>query len=199
MREVFKAIGRAAATKDVPLIWDCCAGGGGKTLQMAAAFGSSQSVYASDVRSYKLDALRLRAERAGLKNIHYLEWSGEKLPNLPQTVVNAGGFDRILVDAPCSATGTWRRSPDSRFRLDPEELIDLQKIQQSICAIVLAALKPGGHLVYSTCSWMPAENEVVVNAVLKQFPELELKTMRLNGCPDVDADTMFYAVMQLRA
>ncbi|MCX6130226.1 MAG: RsmB/NOP family class I SAM-dependent RNA methyltransferase [Proteobacteria bacterium] len=191
-------IGRAVAARPGQQIWDCCAGGGGKTLQIAAQLTKAGSVFASDVRAYKLSELERRAERAGLKNIYSLAFNGEKLPVLPKTVQKAGGFDTILIDAPCSATGTWRRSPDARYRVEPKSILDLQKIQKGLFQVVLPALKPGGRLVYASCSWLPAENEVVIRAALQQFPELELLSMHTTGCPGQDSDTMFVAVLQNR-
>lgn len=172
-----------------PLIWDCCAGGGGKSMQLATRMKSGQ-VLASDVRSYKLDEVKRRAERAGITRIRTLPWDGETLPRFPRPL------DAILIDAPCSGTGTWRRSPDSKYRYTQGSIADLQALQISIIRKVLPALKSGGQLIYATCSWLPQENEDVVAAALRDHPELSLETQKLCGTPAADADTMFYAVLR---
>lgn len=179
-----------------PLVWDCCAGGGGKTLQLAARLRGNGRVYASDVRSYKLAEVERRAQRAGLNRVETLEWNGEQLPHFPKDWTKRGGVDIILIDAPCTGTGTWRRSPDSKFRCDEDSIKDLQKLQKSLFSKVLPALKKGGCLIYATCSWLPEENEDIIAAALSEHPELQCESQVLCGNPAEDSDTMFYAVLR---
>jgi len=178
-----------------PLVWDCCAGGGGKTLQIASRLQGGL-VFASDIRQYKLDEVKRRAERADLQRVRTLPWNGETLPALPAEWQNNGGVDVILIDAPCTGTGTWRRSPDSKYRCDAQELKQLHDLQISLFQKVLPALKKGGQLIYATCSWLPEENEDVVAAALQAHGELSLEIQQLCGNPSADADTMFYAVLR---
>lgn len=178
------------------LIWDACAGGGGKTLQLAAAVGNKGKVYASDIRSYKLTELQRRAQRAGLNNITLLPGAAGQIQTLPAAVQQRGGFDCILVDAPCTGAGTWRRSPDARFRISATKLQDLQELQLSILRDVSRHLRPGGRLVYATCSWLVAENE----AILRDFQQIQpgwiLQHSRLLGSPWLDSDTMYVASLR---
>ncbi|WP_141733088.1 RsmB/NOP family class I SAM-dependent RNA methyltransferase [Oligoflexus tunisiensis] len=189
-------IGAAIDVTHEPLVWDCCAGGGGKTLQIASRLQGRGLVFASDVRSYKLDEVKRRAERAGLASVWTLPWNGEAWNAMPREWQKNGGVDAILIDAPCSGTGTWRRSPDSKYRCDAHELSALQALQIGLFQKVLPVLKKGGQLIYATCSWLPEENEDVIAAALKAHPGLHLETQQLCGNPVADADTMFYAVLR---
>ncbi|MDQ3233068.1 MAG: RsmB/NOP family class I SAM-dependent RNA methyltransferase [Pseudobdellovibrionaceae bacterium] len=189
-------IGAAVPFVKDALVWDCCAGGGGKTLQMASRMQGRGLVFASDIRSYKLEEVKRRAERADLSRVRTLPWNGESLPAFPSEWQKNDGVDVILIDAPCTGTGTWRRSPDSKYRCEPSELKALQDLQISLFQKVLPALKKGGSLVYATCSWLPEENEDVVAAALQAHPELRLEIQQLCGNPAADADTMFYAVLR---
>jgi 16S rRNA (cytosine967-C5)-methyltransferase len=189
-------IGTAVDLTGEPLIWDSCAGGGGKTLHLAAGLQGRGLIFASDIRSYKLEEVKRRAARAGFSRVRTLPWNGESLPQFPIEWQKNGGVDVILIDAPCTGTGTWRRSPDSKYRCHERELKDLQALQISLFQKVLPALKKGGQLVYATCSWLPDENEDVVAAALSAHPDLRLETQTLCGNPAADADTMFYAVLR---
>jgi 16S rRNA (cytosine967-C5)-methyltransferase len=189
-------IGAAVELVGEPLVWDCCAGGGGKSLQIASRLQGRGLVFASDIRHYKLDEVKRRAERAGLKALRTLAWNGETLPVLPLEWKKNGGVDVIVIDAPCTGTGTWRRSPDSKYRCHAHELKQLHDLQISLFQKVLPALKKGGQLIYASCSWLPEENEDVVTAALQAHGELSLEIQQLCGNPAADADTMFYAVLR---
>jgi 16S rRNA (cytosine967-C5)-methyltransferase len=191
-----QAIGSQLALGESAFVWDACAGGGGKTIQLASRLKGRGAVYASDVRAYKLDEVKKRAARAGFTNIRYLAWDGRSAPELPRAVKNHGGFDAILIDAPCSASGTWRRNPDARFRMKSEFIEELTAIQKGILPYVLGVLRPGGFIVYATCSWLPDENEKVVEEWLRTSPDLQLETMGMVGAPDSNADTMFVASLR---
>lgn len=189
-------IGEAVPLKRGAVLWDCCAGGGGKTVQLAARLQNSGAVYASDVRAYKLDDLRERAGRAQLANVRYWDWDGKELPPFGKELQRRGGFDAVLIDAPCSATGTWRRNPDAKLRVSQASLDELVRIQDGLLSLAAKALRPGGSLVYATCSWLRLENEARIDHFLAQHSAFTLKEARLLGCPDEDADSMFVAVLE---
>ena len=161
------------------------------------------TVVACDVRSYKLDDLRLRARRAGFPNIVTREWDGK-----PFHGKQADRFNGVLVDAPCSCSGVWRRNPDGRWTLPPEELTKTAELQQTILAAAAPAVRPGGVLVYATCSLFPVENGMVVEKFLAEHPEFTLEPFAnpLTGEPtsgqlqirsfDGDCDSMFVARMR---
>lgn len=188
-------IGLATAVKPGELVWDACAGGGGKTVQLAAGLGSRGAIYASDLRVYKLAEVRRRAVRAGFHNVRTLAWNGGDAPTFGREVSKQAGFHRVLVDAPCTSTGTWRRNPDARFRPSPAALSELAALQLRLSTNAASAVRPGGSLVYSTCSWLVEENEAVVGRFLAGNRSFRLERMGLHGCPAVDADTMFSAVL----
>lgn len=179
--------------------WDCCAGAGGKSLLLAQLMRGKGTIVASDVRDYKLDDLRKRARRAGFSNIQAKSWDGK--PSDPRKA----GFDGVLVDAPCSCSGTWRRNPAARWSENPDEARDLPKLQLEILGNAAGAVKPGGTLVYATCSLFRRENEGVVESFLLQRPEFVLEPFAnpLTGGPtpgmtlfwpwDGDCDGMFAA------
>jgi 16S rRNA (cytosine967-C5)-methyltransferase len=187
--------GNQVESKPGDFVWDCCAGGGGKTLQVAARMDNRGAVFASDLREYKLDELRRRARRADFHNIRTLVWNGRQPLPLPVELRGRDGFDWVLVDAPCSGSGTWRRNPDARFRQGPDGLRDLVALQGMILSNAARAVRPGGRLVYVTCSWMEDEDEGVVASFQGQNPGFSLVRQELVGGPDLDADTLFYAVL----
>ena len=141
-------------------VLDLCAGGGGKTLAMAAQMGNSGQIYAYDADRRRLEKLRPRAKRADARNIQYVD-SPSKLP---------AGVDRVVLDVPCSGTGTWRRNPELRWRLTPELLAALTQLQDELLDRGAASVKPGGQLVYMTCSLLPEECEARADAFLARNP-----------------------------
>jgi len=151
------------------VVWDVCAGGGGKSLLMAAMMQNKGRVVATDIRSKKLDDLAKRARRAGIYNIFPAE-----LGRVGEIREVRKGIDKILVDAPCSGTGTFRRNPDAKWKLKEERFEVFHSDQVAIIENALRYLKKGGRLYYSTCSLEPAENEEVFNEVLGKHPELKL-------------------------
>ncbi len=152
-------------------IVDFCAGAGGKTLALAAAMRNRGHIVACDVLSGRVERAGVRLRRAGIHNVERRGLAGERDPWVKR---HACHFDRVLIDAPCSGTGTWRRNPDAKWRLgagDLEVLLDLQsRILGSACRLV----KPGGRLVYATCSLLPDENRGRVDAFLAAHPEFAL-------------------------
>ena len=189
-------ISRAVAAQPGDLVWDACAGAGGKTLAIASQLQNRGAVIATDTRAHALEALRARAKRAGWFNVRRFTWDATTPLRWPKEAAQRGGFDCVLIDAPCSASGTWRRNPDARWRLQPSTLAVLTTLQQQLLAQCARAVKPGGALVYATCSWLAAENEVQVAQFLTQHPEFSLQYQQLVGFPEVDADTMFVARLQ---
>jgi len=161
-------IGVATQAKPGERWWDACAGAGGKTLQLAAMMQNKGTVIASDIREYKLLELRKRARRAQFSNISPRPWNEAKLP------VKHASVDGVLVDAPCTGTGTWRRNPDCRWTAKAEEVAEMAQLQLDILSRASKAAKPGGVVVYATCSICEAENEAVVRAFLQQHPEFTL-------------------------
>ncbi|RMG63167.1 MAG: RsmB/NOP family class I SAM-dependent RNA methyltransferase [Calditrichaeota bacterium] len=194
-------LGRLVWARPGQMVWDCCAGGGGKTLQIATdpqGLNRRGAVYASDIREYKLKELLQRARRAQLPNIRVLPWDGNTLPAFGKEVEKRRGFHWVLVDAPCSATGTWRRNPDAKYRFHPSGLEEWVALQARLLSRAADAVRPGGRLVYATCSWLVQENEQVVQQFLADHPQFHLLEMQLFGNPDRDADTTFGAVLEKR-
>jgi 16S rRNA (cytosine967-C5)-methyltransferase len=140
---------------------DSCAGGGGKTLHLAALMGNKGRLLAMDVHQWKLDELRKRARRAKVDCVETRLIEGSKtLKRL------AGGFDRVLLDVPCSGLGVVRRNPDAKWKLSLEEIERLTVVQAEILEGHAKLVRPGGKLVYATCSILPAENERQVEKFL---------------------------------
>lgn len=189
-------IGACVDAKPGEFVWDCCAGGGGKTLQIASKMYNHGAVYASDIREYKLNELRQRSNRARLHNIRTIVWDGDTLPELPKEVSRHGGFDWVLVDAPCTSTGTWRRNPDAKFRVTADSLSEMTALQAQLLHRASELVRRDGRLVYGTCSWLVEENETIIGAFLRQHRAFRLINQRLHGSPYANADTMFSAVMQ---
>ncbi len=143
------------------MVVDFCAGAGGKTLALGAAMRNTGRLYAFDVSGHRLAALRPRLARSGLANVHPAQIAHERDDRVRRL---AGKVHRVLVDAPCSGLGTLRRNPDLKWRQSPAAVAELQARQQTILASAARLLKPGGRLVYATCSLLRAENEDVVAA-----------------------------------
>lgn len=186
-------VGRILAPKPGETIWDACAGGGGKTIQIAALMQGRGAVHASDIRPRILEEISRRAKKADLHNVRTFAWQGELPPPLPREAEKRGGFDAVLVDAPCSASGTWRRNPDARNRYAGPG--DLPALQGKLLATAAQTVKPGGRLVYATCSFRVEENEDVVTAFLAAHPAFTLSQQGMHGCPAIDADAMFVALL----
>ncbi|MBR9727353.1 RsmB/NOP family class I SAM-dependent RNA methyltransferase [Shewanella intestini] len=199
-----QVIGQICQPKPHEQWWDACSGAGGKTLQLRSLMlqqdsFSSGSIIASDIRKKPLIELVKRAKRANFDNITTMAWKDNTLP------VKAAAFDGVLVDAPCSCTGTWRRNPDMRWIDDSRCIEDKPALQLDILSRSAAAVKTGGKLVYATCSISPQENEAVVNAFAQQHPEFsqqrlthpfthEKVTMLTVWPQEANSDGMFVAV-----
>ena len=152
------------------MVADFCAGAGGKTLALGALMANSGRLYAFDVSQRRLANLKPRLARSGLSNIHPQLISNERDPKLKRL---AHKFDRVLVDAPCSGLGTLRRNPDLKWRQTPMDIAELTAKQARILEAAAKLVKPGGRLVYATCSLLREENEGVVEEFLAQHPEFK--------------------------
>ena len=146
---------------------DLCAGGGGKTLALAAAMGGEGRLIACDVDRARLDRLAPRAARAGVTVETRLLDGGREAAALADLRAEA---DVVLVDAPCSGTGTWRRNPEARWRLTPARLDRLRETQAHVLALGAGLVRPGGRLIYAVCSLLEEEGGGPVDAFLARSP-----------------------------
>ncbi len=145
------------------MVCDFCAGAGGKTLAIGAMMANSGRLYAFDVAEKRLANLKPRLARSGLSNVMPAQIASENDVRIKRL---AGKLDRVLVDAPCSGLGTLRRNPDLKFRQTPASVAELTRKQAAILKSAARLLKPGGRLVYATCSLLQEENEAIVEAFL---------------------------------
>ena len=141
------------------MVVDFCAGAGGKTLALGAEMRNTGRLYAFDTSGHRLAALKPRLARSGLSNVHPVQIAHERDDRIKRL---AGKIDRVLVDAPCSGLGTLRRNPGLKWRQTPEGIAEMRVKQGAILASAARLLKPGGRLVYATCSPLEIENEDVV-------------------------------------
>ncbi len=153
------------------MVVDFCAGAGGKTLALGAMMRSTGRLYALDISARRLEKLKPRLVRSGLQNVHVQGIDGEGDVRLSRL---AGKIDRVLVDAPCSGLGTLRRNPDLKMRQSPESVVELVVKQADILSAAAGLLKPGGRIVYATCSILAGENQGVVSAFLQRHPGFSL-------------------------
>ncbi len=165
-------LGYLLAPRRNEMVVDFCAGAGGKTLMLGAMMNSQGRLYAFDISEKRLANLKPRLKRSGLSNLHPQLIAHENDSKVKRL---AGKIDRVLVDSPCSGLGTLRRSPDLKFRQSPQSLIELKHQQTAILAAASKLLKPGGRLVYATCSFLPEENRAIVDAFLAAHPEFILR------------------------
>jgi 16S rRNA (cytosine967-C5)-methyltransferase len=149
---------------------DACAGGGGKTLHLAALMQNKGRIISMDTEAWKLEELKKRARRAGAGNIETRVIDSTKVIKRMEK-----SADRLLLDVPCSGLGVLRRNPDAKWKLSPESLEKVRDTQQEILRTYSNILRPGGVLVYATCSVLPSENEKQVQSFLKTNPNFELE------------------------
>jgi 16S rRNA (cytosine967-C5)-methyltransferase len=152
------------------MVADFCAGAGGKSLALGALMRNTGRLYAFDVSEKRLHNLGQRLKRSGLSNLHSQVITSERDPKLKRL---AGKFDRVLVDAPCSGLGTLRRNPDLKWRQTPQDIDELTAKQAAILDSAARLVKPGGRLVYATCSLLHEENEAIAETFLANHPEFE--------------------------
>ncbi|MDP2238930.1 MAG: RsmB/NOP family class I SAM-dependent RNA methyltransferase [Burkholderiales bacterium] len=161
-------LGFLVAPRRHELIVDFCAGAGGKTLMLGAMMQSQGRIYAFDVSEKRLARLKPRLKRSGLSNLHPQLIHSENDTRIKRL---AGKIDRVLVDAPCSGLGTLRRNPDLKWRQSPQAVAELKVKQAAILDSAARLLKPGGRLVYATCSLLAEENQDIVTAFLASHPQ----------------------------
>lgn len=153
---------------------DACAGAGGKTLALAALLDGQGRILALDSNGKKLEELRRRARRAGLSNVAAREVRGSEWPS----EARLGGWDRVLVDAPCSGMGTLRRNPEARWRLNAKAVDGFPAQQLSLMVNYAPLVAPGGRLIYATCTIARQENEGVVERFLAERPDFVLMPLK---------------------
>lgn len=153
------------------LVIDLCAGAGGKTLLLGALMKNTGRLYAYDVSDKRLANLKPRLARSGLSNVHPARIESERDQKLKRL---AGKADRVLVDAPCSGLGTLRRNPDLKWRQSEASVAELTAKQASILDAAAKLVRPGGRVVYATCSLLAAENDVIIESFLARHPEFKL-------------------------
>ncbi len=149
-------------------IIDYCCGAGGKSLALSYLLHGKGKILAHDANPQRLEALKPRMKRLNVKNIEITDF----------VATSDKDFDRFIVDAPCSGTGTWRRSPDAKFRLNPQMVEKLNKIQKEILDTAYIKTKSGGRIIYMTCSILKDENEDVISHFLNQYPDVKKLNIR---------------------
>ena len=161
-------IGYVVAPRRSDMVVDFCAGAGGKTLLLGALMRSHGRLYAFEVVGKRLAKFTPRLARSGLSNVHPQLLASERDTKVKRL---AAKIDRVLVDAPCTGFGTLRRNPDLKWRQPASAVAELAAKQASILAAAATLAKPGGRLVYATCSVLPEENETIVAAFLAAHPQ----------------------------
>jgi 16S rRNA (cytosine967-C5)-methyltransferase len=154
------------------MVADFCAGAGGKTLALGAMMRSSGRLYAFDISEKRLAGLKPRLARSGLSNVHPQWIANENDARLKRL---AGKLDRVLVDAPCTGLGTLRRNPDLKWRQDERTLAERRAKQDVILAAAARLVKPGGLVLYATCSLLDEENAEVVDSFLAAHAQFALR------------------------
>lgn len=161
-------------------VLDFCAGGGGKTLALAAAMGNSGQIFAHDSDARRLADTIRRGQRAGVRNLQIRS----PIEATPLKGLE-GKIDVVFVDAPCTGAGTWRRHPDAKWRLSPDQLTKRQIEQDSVLEDAATFVKAGGRMIYVTCSLLTEENEDRVAGFLERHPEFTVKPITLDGVTHV--------------
>jgi 16S rRNA (cytosine967-C5)-methyltransferase len=166
---------------------DFCAGAGGKTLALAATMANRGHLVACDVSARRLERATQRLRRTGASVVRRQPLTSHRDKWVKR---HARGFDRVLIDAPCTGTGTWRRNPDAKWRLKPEDLIELMRLQADVLDSAQRLVKAGGRLIYVTCSLLRKENEEQIEKFLETHPDFSLMPLSEvwpravgGGCP----------------
>jgi 16S rRNA (cytosine967-C5)-methyltransferase len=196
-----QAVGAVCASKPGETWWDACAGEGGKSLHLADLMANKGLLWCSDRSARRAAVLKKRFGRAKLFNYRFAPWDGtERLPTRTK-------FDGILVDAPCSGIGTWRRNPDARWTTKVHDVAELAVVQRRMLEAVAGSLKPGGRLIYSVCTLTRRETTGVAAAFTAAHPEFEAVSTDLESetpdpltlwPQDCDGNGMFIAAWRRR-
>ncbi len=184
----------AVDVKENQIIWDVCAGGGGKTLNLASKLDNTGTVYASDIRTYKLPEIEKRLKRANILNVKTFTFDASITASFEKKLQIPELFDRVLIDAPCSSSGTWRRNPDAKYRVSIEDVFNFSALQNKILNASQSKVKTFGKLIYATCSLFCEENENIIQNFLNTHKTFRLEKMQLLG--NEFSDQMFVAVME---
>ncbi len=150
-------------------VLDYCAGAGGKTLALAAQMKNKGQLFACDIHEWRLKRARERVKRADVHNVRFYAADDGKFLKR-----HTKFFDRVLVDAPCSGTGTWRRNPDMKFKTTPQDIDELRMLQRSILTKAAPLVREWGWLIYATCSVLKAENDDQIAWFLENHPEFKI-------------------------
>lgn len=178
----------------IPLrVWDACCGAGGKSLQLSSQYKTVQLI-CSDTRKSILDNLRSRFQSAQLPVPETFDFNPIKDPHSKWK--GPESFDRIVLDVPCSGSGTWRRNPEEWHQFQSSKLEALRPVQAELLISCSTRLKAGGYLVYITCSVFQEENEKQVADFLNSHPEFQLEEQGILGGPSQDADYLFRALIK---
>jgi 16S rRNA (cytosine967-C5)-methyltransferase len=161
-------IARLVAPRRGEMVVDFCAGAGGKTLALGSLMRSTGRIYAFDIHARRLAGLGPRLKRSGLSNVHPAAIATENDLRVKRL---SGKIDRVLVDAPCSGSGTLRRNPDLKWRFDENELARVNEVQHKVLRAASRLVKPGGRLVYATCSLLAEENQAVIERFITEQPQ----------------------------
>jgi 16S rRNA (cytosine967-C5)-methyltransferase len=171
-------------------VLDYCSGSGGKTLAIAPQMKNKGQLYLHDIRDPVLIEAKKRLKRAGIQNAKIIHHNDKKKASLKNRM------DWVLTDVPCSGSGTLRRNPDMKWKFDPNGLKELVMKQREIFAEAITFIKPNGHIVYSTCSVLPQENEQQIDYFLSQFPLKLVKDPFMSFPCKGKMDGFFAAVLQ---
>ena len=163
-------LAHVVAPKRGDMVVDFCAGAGGKTLALGALMRNTGRLYAFDTSQPRLSRFKPRLARSGLSNVMPVVIASENDPKIKRL---AGKIDRVLVDAPCTGLGTLRRNPDLKWRQSLQSVARMAAKQSAILASAARLVKPGGRLVYATCSLLPEENQAVADAFLAAHPQFQ--------------------------
>jgi len=169
---------------------DACAGAGGKTLHLSSLMQSKGRIISMDTEAWKLDELKKRAKRAGAQNIETRVIDYNTISKLKNSA------DRVLLDVPCSGLGVIKRNPDAKWKLKPEFINNIIQTQQHILAEYSQMVKPGGYLVYATCSILPSENNQQVELFLKNNTSFELLKQEIVSPFSSGFDGFFMALLK---
>jgi 16S rRNA (cytosine967-C5)-methyltransferase len=178
--------------KEGQRVIDACAGAGGKTLHLASLMNNKGRIIALDTEAWKLDELRKRARRAGVSNIETREITSSKVSKRLENTA-----DRLLLDVPCSGLGVLRRNPDAKWKLSLEFIEKVKLVQQQILKDYSDMVKPGGLMVYATCSILPSENENQVKQFIESHANFELVEER-HLWPSEGFDGFYIALVRRR-
>lgn len=164
-------IARLVAPRRGEMVVDFCAGAGGKTLALGCLMRSTGRIYAFDIHARRLAGLGPRLKRSGLSNVHPAAIASESDLRVKRL---SGKIDRVLVDAPCSGSGTLRRNPDLKWRFDETELQRVNAVQHNVLRAAARLVRAGGRLVYATCSLLKEENREVIEKFLADQPQFSV-------------------------